>query len=143
MGAGEGGLTHLSHRRIPPHQAYASLKGGDQMANLGENDTAATEPIDSELPDPNSHGQVYVHPNHPNRDVVLKQMKAHLAEHAKHLAATKAYHGGQIPYAPGDSGQSSQGGFSGSGGGGASGADYQTSSADSVGDADSGGPGPD
>lgn len=41
----------------------------------------------------------------------------------------------------GDIGQSSQGGFTGSGmTGGASNASYSTSSADSVGDADSGGP---
>jgi hypothetical protein len=54
--------------------------------------------------------------------VLVGQMKAHLAEHTRNLAATKAYHGGQIPYAPGDTGQSSQGGFTGSGmSGGASG----------------------
>jgi hypothetical protein len=82
--------------------------------------------------DPNPHGMVHVHPDHPNHDALVGQMQRHLAEHQAHLNTTASYHKGV-----GVTGQDSQGTFS---PGGASGAEYQTSSADSVGDADSGGP---
>jgi|ERR1700733_3601065 hypothetical protein len=112
------------------------------MANLGENDPTQTEPIDYELPDPNPHGQVHVSSGHSNPKALAAQMKQHLAERVQHLNATKAYHGGQIPYAPGGAGQSSQGGFTGWGmSGGASGsADYFTTDVGGTADADSGGP---
>jgi len=110
------------------------------MANLGENDPAATEPINSELPNPS--GQVHVHPNHPNHDVLVGQMKTHLAEISGHAKATADYHRGMPPQAgaTGVTGQSSQGAMS---PGGASGASYETTSTGNTGDCDSGGPGPD
>jgi hypothetical protein len=81
------------------------------MANLSsDQDSGATEPIDAELPDPNPHEQVHVHSSHPDHDVLVGQMKAHLAEHTRHLAAPASYHGGQMPQkgAAGVTGQSSQ-----------------------------------
>jgi hypothetical protein len=98
------------------------------MANLSNQDSGATEPVDARLPDPNPHGQVHVGASHPNRDTVVKQMTAHLKEHVASTNATADY-GGHGTAA-------SQGAFS---PGGASGADYETSSQDTVGDADSGG----
>jgi glutamate synthase domain-containing protein 3 len=104
------------------------------MSNLGPNDPGATEPINPEQPQPARHGQIHVHPNHPNRDVLIHQMAQHLAQHVEHLKATADYH---RPDAGGAAGQSS-GAFQ---QGGASGADYQTTSTGTVGDADSGGTG--
>src|SRR5450759_4765763 len=97
------------------------------MANLSSSDdSGATEPIDAELPDPNPHGQVHVHPNHPNHDVVVRQMQQHLAEHVASTNATADYGG----HGAADSrGSFQQGGASGS-------ADYQTTG-DTTGDADS------
>lgn len=113
------------------------------MANLlSDQDSGATEPIDSE-PDPNPHGQVSVHSSQPNHIALVGQLKAHLAEHTRHLAATASYHGGQMPQkgTAGVTGQSGQGAFV---PGGASGsASHQTSSVDSVGDCESGGANPD
>jgi hypothetical protein len=110
------------------------------MANLAPDDDSAgaTEPIDPTMPDPPIHGQVHVSAAHNDPKTLHKQLRDHLADHVANINATKAYHGGQIPYAPGDTGQSSQGGFRGSGmQGGASGsADYQTTG-DTTGDADS------
>jgi hypothetical protein len=97
------------------------------MANLSsDQDSGATEPIDAELPDPNPHGQVHVHPNHPNHDVVVKQMTAHLAQHVASTNATADY-GGHGAFGGGGNFQQ----------GGASGADYQTTSTE-TGIADSG-----
>jgi hypothetical protein len=79
--------------------------------------------------------QVHVPDHHPRHDELTKQLTDHLAQHVEHASTTAAYHGGQR--LPGDTGESSQGSFQ---PGGAAGAEYQTSSADSVGDADSGGP---
>ena len=109
------------------------------MANVSSMDNAgASEPINYELPDPNPHGQVSVHSSHPNHDVLVGQMQRHLDEMSGHLKATDDYHHrGHMPQsgAAGVTGQSSQG--SSSSGGASGGADYQTSSADSVGDCDS------
>jgi len=100
------------------------------MANLGENDPGATEPIDPELPQPAVHGQVKSSKG--QHSIPEDTLRTHLAEHMDSLNTTKDYGG------HGDIAQNSQGGFTGSGmSDGAVGADYQTSSADSVGDADS------
>jgi hypothetical protein len=103
------------------------------MANSPDNvDDQAPQPIDPRLPQPATHGQISVHSSHPNHDALVGQMQRHLAEHVQHLSTTASYHKGV-----GVTGQDSQGAFL---LGGASGADYETSSADSVGDSDSGGP---
>ena len=107
------------------------------MGNLAPEDDAAgqTEPIDAELPQPAVHGQVHVSAAHNDPQALQKQMRTHLAEHERHLAATAAYHRPTVN-AAGDTAQSSQGSFQ---QGGASGADYQTTSEGTLGDADSGG----
>ncbi len=96
-------------------------------------DDAAAQLIDWEVPQPATHGHVHVPSHHPNRDTVVSQMQAHLAQHVEHLKTTAAYHKGT-----GVTGQDSQGGFA--PGGASAGADYSTTSTGNTGDADSGGP---
>src|ERR1035437_10741212 len=115
------------------------------MSNLAPDDDAAgeTEPIAPTLPQPATHGQIHVSDAHGDPASLTKQMRDHLAQHVEHLTVTESYHGGQIVYAPGGTGQSSQGGFTGSGmQGGASGsaADQTTNVGGAgTGDADSSG----
>jgi hypothetical protein len=107
------------------------------MANLSsDQDAGATEPIDPELPQPATHGQVHVSDGHSNPKALAAQMKQHLAEHVQHLSTTAAYNMTQKG-AAGVTGQSSGGSFA--PGGASGGADYQTTDVGGTGDADSGG----
>ncbi len=98
-------------------------------------DDESTQPIDSEQPQPVTHGQVHVPGHHPRHSELTKQLSEHLRQHVEHAATTAAYHGGQR--LPGDAGESSQGAMS---PGGASGSDYSTTSVGDTPDADSTGP---
>jgi hypothetical protein len=81
------------------------------------------------MPQPPRHGRVISSAG--QHSMPVKHLQQHLSELTAHVHEAAQYSGYEV------TGQSSQGGFA---TGGASGADYQTSSADSVRDADSGGP---
>ena len=94
------------------------------MANLSsDQDAGATEPINPELPQPVTRGQVHASAAHSNPTALAKQLRAHLAQHVEHLNTTKDY-GGHGAF--GGGGGPAQGGASGS-------ADYQTTG-DTTGD---------
>jgi hypothetical protein len=88
---------------------------------------------------PPKHGQISV------SEMKISHAKKHLASMVENAKQMASYHGTDpnnqtTDYGSHGTGYSSQGGFTGSGmSGGAAGADYQTTSADSVGDADSAG----
>jgi len=77
------------------------------MANLSstDDDSAQTEPIDPELPQPAVHGQIHVGSANTNPDVVAPQMRDHLAFHENHMRQMQRYngHGGHGQAAEADS----------------------------------------
>ncbi|MFZ1141432.1 MAG: hypothetical protein WAN76_19790 [Candidatus Sulfotelmatobacter sp.] len=64
------------------------------MSNTDDDSGAmGTEPIDPELPQPATRGQVHVSDRNVNPDTE-RQLRAHLAEHEAHLEVTRRYHRG-------------------------------------------------